>query len=141
MLLLGSTDADLGKLGKIHFTELESNKVEKAKAYYQPHAWSIVDNIPGQLESLEVIMLEPFKSDTASQKSSAVGGSKPPLVVFPHGGPHAAFSNEFVMLPLVLVGLGFTVACGNVVTPMISIKSKKSDPQNCLLSYCYYADI
>ncbi|KAK3828851.1 MAG: Alpha/Beta hydrolase protein [Benniella sp.] len=112
-LLLGSTNADLGKLGKIHFTELESNKVEKAKAFYQPHTWSIVDKIPGQLESLEVILLEPFKSDSASQKSSAVGGSKPPLVVFPHGGPHSAFSNEFVMLPLVLVGLGFTIACVN----------------------------
>lgn len=125
-LLLGSTDADLGKLGKVHFTELESDKVEKAKAYYQPHTWSIVNKIPGQLESLETILLEPFKSDSASQRSSAVGGSKPPLVIFPHGGPHSGFSNEFVMLPLVLVALGFAVACGNVVTPMIWTESKKA---------------
>ncbi|KAF9982015.1 hypothetical protein BGZ65_003336, partial [Modicella reniformis] len=114
-LFLGHLQADSSsKTGtKIYFSVLESNKSEKAKAYYQPHTWSIVDKIPGQLESLEVILLEPFKNDSASQSTSAVSGSKPPLVIFPHGGPHSGFTAEFTLLSLTLVGLGFAVACVN----------------------------
>ncbi|KAI8361548.1 Alpha/Beta hydrolase protein [Mortierella sp. GBAus27b] len=111
-LILGQINVDQSKT-QVHFSTLENNKVEKARTYYEPHSWSIVDKIPGQLESLEVILLEPFKSDSAAQKSSAVGGSKPPLVIFPHGGPHSGFSTDFLLLSLVLVGLGFTVACVN----------------------------
>lgn len=138
-LFLGHIDADQSKTGtKVHFSVLESSKVEKAKAYYEPHTWSIVDKIPGQLESLETILLEPFKSDSASQKSSAVGGSKPPLVVFPHGGPHSGFSTEFVAFSLVLVGLGFTVACGNTVTPKVfEVRAKqRNEPMQCSLLSC-----
>lgn len=117
-LFLGSTNGGQSKTGtKVQFSVIESSKVEKAKAYYEPHTWSIVDKIPGQLESLEAILLEPFKSDNASQKSSAVGGTKPPLVIFPHGGPHSGYSTEFSALTLVLLGLGFAVACGKTVTP------------------------
>ncbi|KAI1311326.1 hypothetical protein EDD11_003471 [Mortierella claussenii] len=99
-------DGDLA----IHFSVLESSKVEKAQAFYKPYSWSIVDNIPGQLESLEALLLLP---DTTAQLKSAVSGSKPPLVIFPHGGPHSGFAAEFMVLSLVLVGLGFAVACVN----------------------------
>ncbi|KAF9352142.1 hypothetical protein BGX26_009998 [Mortierella sp. AD094] len=113
VLLLGQIDADTKSNIKVHFSTLESSKVEKAKSFYQPHTWSIVDNIPGQLESLEALFLEPFKFNSESQKTSAVSGSRPPLVIFPHGGPHSGFSAEFSVLILVLVGLGFSVACVN----------------------------
>ncbi|KAG0002530.1 hypothetical protein BGZ79_002808 [Entomortierella chlamydospora] len=113
VLLLGQIESDEKSGIKVRFSTLESSKVEKAKPFYQPHSWSIVDKIPGQLESLEALFLEPFKFNSESQKTSAVGGSKPPLVIFPHGGPHSGFSAEFSVLVLVLVGLGFSVACVN----------------------------
>ncbi|KAF8985606.1 hypothetical protein BGZ52_010351, partial [Haplosporangium bisporale] len=94
----------------VHFSVLENSKVEKPKAYYQPHSWSVVANIPGQLESLETLLLEPSKE---SQNTSAVSGTKPPLVIFPHGGPHSGFAAEFSVLNLVLVSLGFSVALVN----------------------------
>jgi acylaminoacyl-peptidase len=97
---------------KVKFFSLENSKVEKAKAFYQPHSWSIVHKIPGQLDSLEAIFIEPFKSNASAQVSSAVSGTKPPLVIFPHGGPHSGFAAEFSILNLVLVGLGFAVANG-----------------------------
>ncbi|KAF9918292.1 hypothetical protein BX616_009582 [Lobosporangium transversale] len=113
-LWLGQIDASNGgKDLKVNFTILENSKSEKAKPFYQPHSWSIVGNIPGQLESLEALYLHPFKSDSNAQQTSAVGGSKPPLVIFPHGGPHSGFTAEFSALSLVLVGLGFAVACVN----------------------------
>lgn len=113
VLLLGQIEADKNKSDiKVHFSTLENSKVEKAKTFYQPHTWSIVNNIPGQLESLEALFLEPFKFNSESQKTSAVSGTKPPLVIFPHGGPHSGFAAEFSVLILVLVGLGFSVACG-----------------------------
>ncbi|KAF9343905.1 hypothetical protein BGX26_005067, partial [Mortierella sp. AD094] len=108
-LYLGQIDYGEGN-SKVHFSILEQAKVEKAKAFYQPHSWSIMDKIPGQEESLEALYLEPFKRDGAAQQKSAVSGSKPPLVIFPHGGPHSAFAAEFSVLNLVLVGLGFAVA-------------------------------
>ncbi|KAF8938071.1 Alpha/Beta hydrolase protein [Dissophora ornata] len=115
VLFLGQIDSGKGTGDiKVHFSPLESGKtINKAKAFYQPHSWSIVKNIPGQLESLEVLYLEPYKFDSDAQKTSAVSGSKPPLVIFPHGGPHAGFAAEFSVLNLVLVGLGFAVACVN----------------------------
>ncbi|KAF9206547.1 hypothetical protein BGZ49_002271 [Haplosporangium sp. Z 27] len=113
VLLLGQVDTDNKSDIKVHFSTLESSKVEKAKTFYQPHSWSIINKIPDQLESLETLFLEPFKFNTESQKASAVSGSKPPLVVFPHGGPHSGFVAEFSVLVLVLVGLGFSVACVN----------------------------
>ncbi|KAF9920130.1 hypothetical protein FBU30_010071 [Linnemannia zychae] len=94
---------------KIQFFTLESTKIEKAEAFCQPHSWSIINKIPGQLDSLEGIFIEPFKANTSAQISSAVSGVKPPLVVFPHGGPHGGFAAEFSVLNLVLVSLGFAV--------------------------------
>ncbi|KAF9192562.1 hypothetical protein BGZ51_005359 [Haplosporangium sp. Z 767] len=114
-LLLGQVDFDdeNKKNFKVHFSVLESSKIEKPKTFYKPHSWSILDKIPGQRENLEALFLEPFTSDKAAQNTSAVSGMKPPLVVFPHGGPHSGFSAEFSVLNLVLVGLGFAVACVN----------------------------
>ncbi|KAF9434091.1 hypothetical protein BGZ76_008553 [Entomortierella beljakovae] len=114
ILLLGQVDTESNKSSiKLHLSTLESNKIEKAKAYYQPHSWSIVNDIPDQLESLEALFVEPYKFNGDLQKSSTVSGSKPPLVIFPHGGPHSGYSAEFSVLTLVLVGLGFAVACVN----------------------------
>ena len=119
MLFLGQVDFEKNhKDLKVHFTVLECSKVEKAKGFYQPHSWSIVNRIPGQLESLETILLEPFKSNSKAQLSTAVSGTRPPLVIFPHGGPHSGFAAEFSVLNLVLVGLGFTVACGKNDIPL-----------------------
>ncbi|KAG0336878.1 hypothetical protein BG004_007871 [Podila humilis] len=97
---------------EVHFSVLEENakKIEKPKKFYQPHGWSYIRNIPGQLESLETIFLEPAKEH---QNKSAVSGSKPPLVIFPHGGPHSGFAAEFTVLNLVLANLGFAVALVN----------------------------
>lgn len=101
----------------IHLSVLENSKVEKPKAYYQPHSWSTITNIPGQLESLETLFLEPNKEN---QNATAVSGTKPPLVIFPHGGPHSGFAAEFSVLNLVLVSLGFSVALGKHLLTIIS---------------------
>ncbi|KAG0056923.1 hypothetical protein BGZ83_002863 [Gryganskiella cystojenkinii] len=114
MLFLGQVEFGKNQTDlKVHFTVLESSKVEKAKGFYQPHSWSIVNKIPGQLESLETILLEPNKSNSTAQQATAVSGARPPLVIFPHGGPHSGFAAEFSALTLVLVSLGFAVACVN----------------------------
>lgn len=100
----------------VHFSALEVSKAEKAKPFYATHSWSIVDRIPGQLESLEALYLQPFKNDSKrgeAQAQSAVSGTKPPLVIMPHGGPHSGFFTEFSVLNTVLLSLGFAVACGN----------------------------
>ncbi|KAH7051860.1 Alpha/Beta hydrolase protein [Linnemannia elongata] len=111
ILILGRIEFEKNNIDlKVKFFSLENSKVEKAKTYYQPHSWSIVHKIPGQLDSLEAIFIEPFKSNPSAQVSSAVSGVKPPLVIFPHGGPHSGFAAEFSILNLVLVGLGFAVA-------------------------------
>ncbi|KAG0026984.1 hypothetical protein BGZ82_009201 [Podila clonocystis] len=94
----------------IHFSVLENSKVEKSKVYYQPHSWSTIANIPSQLDSLETLFLEPSKEN---QNATTVSGTKPPLVIFPHGGPHSGFAAEFSVLNLVLVSLGFSVALVN----------------------------
>jgi acylaminoacyl-peptidase len=110
-LILGRIEYEKNNIDmKVQFFSLESRKVEKAKAFYQSHSWSVVKNIPGQLDSLEAIFIEPFKANSSAQVSSAVSGVKPPLVLFPHGGPHGGFAAEFSVLNLVLVGLGFAVA-------------------------------
>jgi acylaminoacyl-peptidase len=116
MLFLGQVDFEKNnnKNLKVHFSVLESSKIEKAKGFYQPHSWSIINKIPGQLESLEAILVEPHKSNSAAQQNTAVSGVKPPLVIFPHGGPHSGFAAEFSVLSLVLVSLGFAVACGKL---------------------------
>ncbi|KAG0368078.1 Alpha/Beta hydrolase protein [Gamsiella multidivaricata] len=115
VLLLGQIDAsdkDHSAGLKVRFFKLEKAKNVKARPFYESHAWSLVDNIPGQLESLEALYLEPFRSgsDADAQNKSAVSGSKPPLVIFPHGGPHSGFAAEFSVLNLVLLSLGFAVA-------------------------------
>lgn len=108
-LWLGQIKDSKGDKLDVHFTILENSKVEKPKVYYQPHSWSVVANIPGQLESLETLFLEPSKEN---QNATVVSGTKPPLVIFPHGGPHSGFAAEFSVLNLVLVSLGFSVALG-----------------------------
>lgn len=37
------------------------------------------------------------------------GDTKPPLVVFPHGGPHVAFTSEFSLYTACLCKLGFSI--------------------------------
>ncbi|KAG0203875.1 hypothetical protein BGX28_003975 [Mortierella sp. GBA30] len=116
-LMLGHIDSKTEEdTTAIHFSALEVSKVEKAKTFYETHSWSILDKIPGQLESLEALYLQPFMNDpkpAEAQAQSAVSGTKPPLVIFPHGGPHSGFSAEFYVLSTVLLGLGFAVACVN----------------------------
>ncbi|KAG0326505.1 hypothetical protein BG000_001359 [Podila horticola] len=116
-LMLGQIDIDKqNDTTAVHFSALEVSKVEKAKPFYASHSWSIVDKIPGQLENLEALYLKPFRNDfkhAEAQAQSAVSGTKPPLVIIPHGGPHSGFAAEFSMLNTVLLGLGFAVACVN----------------------------
>lgn len=116
-LILGQIDSDNQKDSTaVHFSVLEVSKVEEAKPFYMTHSWSIVDKIPGQLKNLEALYLQPFKNDSKHSKAqaqSAVSGTKPPLVIIPHGGPHSGFAVEFSVLNTVLLGLGFAVACGN----------------------------
>lgn len=116
-LMLGQIDIDKqNDTTAVHFSALEVSKVEKAKPFYASHSWSIVEKIPGQLENLEALYLQPFRNDfkhAEAQAQSAVSGTKPPLVIIPHGGPHSGFAAEFSMLNTVLLGLGFAVACGN----------------------------
>ncbi|KAF9426656.1 hypothetical protein BGZ94_006212 [Podila epigama] len=102
----GSQDDSL----KVQFTLLDGHVPEKSKALCHHHAWSLIDNIPDQLDNLETLFLEPNKE---KQRSSAVSGTKPPLVLFPHGGPHSGFAAEFSVLNLVLVNLGLSVALIN----------------------------
>ncbi|KAF9371778.1 hypothetical protein CPB97_001722 [Podila verticillata] len=116
-LILGQIDSDNQKDSTaVHFSVLEVSKVEEAKPFYMTHSWSIVDKIPGQLKNLEALYLQPFKNDSKHSKAqaqSAVSGTKPPLVIIPHGGPHSGFAVEFSVLSTVLLGLGFAVACVN----------------------------
>ncbi|KAL8591404.1 hypothetical protein ACOMHN_022210 [Nucella lapillus] len=39
--------------------------------------------------------------------------AKPPLVLFPHGGPHSSFSCDFMLNPAVFALCGFAVLCVN----------------------------
>ncbi|KFH62920.1 hypothetical protein MVEG_11444 [Podila verticillata NRRL 6337] len=116
-LMLGQIDSNKQNDSiAVHFSVLEVNKVEEAKPFYMTHSWSIVGKIPGQLKNLEVLYLQPFRNDfknTKAQAQSAVSGTKPPLVIIPHGGPHSGFAAEFSVLNTVLLGLGFAVACVN----------------------------
>ncbi|KAG0308717.1 hypothetical protein BGZ98_007085 [Dissophora globulifera] len=114
ILYLGQVSFEKDGTLTVSFLELENtNVIEKAAAVYKPHAWSTLTNLPGQLESLEVLYLEPYGFKSDAQKASAVGGSKPPLIIFPHGGPHSGYAAEFSVLNLVLVSLGFAVALIN----------------------------
>jgi len=42
------------------------------------------------------------------------GDTKPPLIVFPHGGPHVAFTSEFSLYTACLCKLGFSILNGKV---------------------------
>ncbi|KAF9027578.1 hypothetical protein BGZ52_002872 [Haplosporangium bisporale] len=116
-LMLGQIDSNKqNDSTAVHFSVLEVSKVEEAKPFYMTHSWSIVGKIPGQLKNLEVLYLQPFRNNfknTKAQAQSAVSGTKPPLVIIPHGGPHSGFAAEFSVLNTVLLGLGFAVACVN----------------------------
>lgn len=41
-------------------------------------------------------------------------GTKPPLIVFPHGGPHSAFLSDFSLSSACLCKLGFAILGGKV---------------------------
>ncbi|KAK7499911.1 hypothetical protein BaRGS_00008759, partial [Batillaria attramentaria] len=41
------------------------------------------------------------------------GAGKPPLILFPHGGPHSAFDSSFALIPAVFCRCGFAVLAVN----------------------------
>ncbi|KAJ3168943.1 hypothetical protein HDU88_001270 [Geranomyces variabilis] len=58
---------------------------------------------------LEAILLKPEES----QDKTLLKGTKPPLLVFPHGGPHGSFMTEFYLSNYCLTRMGFAVAMVN----------------------------
>ena len=50
-------------------------------------------------------------------KPVKTGDTKPPLIVFPHGGPHTAFTSDFDLANACLCKLGFAILCGKVTFP------------------------
>lgn len=53
-------------------------------------------------DEYEAVLMKPIlKEDT-----------KAPLIVFPHGGPHVAFTSEFALYSACLCKLGFSVLNG-----------------------------
>lgn len=45
-------------------------------------------------------------------KPVTVGDTKPSLIVFPHGGPHATYAPEFSLLIPLFCKLGFAILVG-----------------------------
>ncbi|KNC99354.1 hypothetical protein, variant [Spizellomyces punctatus DAOM BR117] len=58
---------------------------------------------------LEAILLLP----SSTQSKTVVKGEKPPLLVYPHGGPHGAFTSEFSIYNYCLVQLGIGIILVN----------------------------
>ncbi|KAK9710609.1 hypothetical protein K7432_008332 [Basidiobolus ranarum] len=85
-------------------TELNESQPILAKLNWKLHRFS------ERGEHLEVILLKPNAED---QSATLIGGDKPALIVFPHGGPHSAFTTDFSVYAAGLASLGFGVAMIN----------------------------
>lgn len=64
--------------------------------------WSIIQPIPDN-KNLEVIYVKP--TETFEHK-------KPPLIVYPHGGPHGVITADISLYITTLISLGYVVAIG-----------------------------
>lgn len=72
--------------------------------------WKIV-SFPRTPETLEVILVTPMGMN--SPYNIIPPSDKPPLVVYPHGGPHSAFATEMISSVAAYCLLGFSVALVN----------------------------
>ncbi|KAI8058335.1 Alpha/Beta hydrolase protein [Syncephalis plumigaleata] len=70
-----------------------------------------IKSFPEQYYALEAVLIEPV--DEIDQHSTVAKGDKRPLIIFPHGGPHAASTTGFSAMTSALVSLGFSVALVN----------------------------
>ena len=53
-------------------------------------------------DEYEAVFIKPVEKDD----------KKPPLIVFPHGGPHTAYTSDFFLYGACLCKLGFAILCG-----------------------------
>ena len=59
-------------------------------------------------DEYEAVLMKPtLKKDT-----------KPPLIVFPHGGPHVAFTSDFSLYSACLCKLGFSILNGKAINSL-----------------------
>ncbi|XP_033098195.1 acylamino-acid-releasing enzyme-like [Anneissia japonica] len=91
----------IGKIGSgndaILWKYLDENHVEFSNFQFEIKAYS--PKTPDNFE-FEAILLTP-KGNTEQ--------SKPPLIAFPHGGPHSVFVADYMLYPAVFCHLGFAV--------------------------------
>ena len=62
-----------------------------------------------------------------SPKTTPTTATPPPLVVFPHGGPHVLYSTEFYVWSTCLAALGFAVLFGKTLTSQAKMNDQTLD--------------
>ncbi|XP_071498131.1 acylamino-acid-releasing enzyme-like [Diadema antillarum] len=71
--------------------------------------WSVIQLQPQSKEGrdldFEAIIMKPA-ADSSSPR-------KPPLIVWPHGGPHSAYAGDYFLFPTAFCRLGFVIALVN----------------------------
>ncbi|KAI8818824.1 Alpha/Beta hydrolase protein [Fimicolochytrium jonesii] len=73
-----------------------------------PIKWRTL-TFPDRSSILEAILVTPI----SPQPKTLVKGTKPPLLVFPHGGPHGSFATEFYLYNYLLTRVGFALLMVN----------------------------
>ncbi|RKP05222.1 Alpha/Beta hydrolase protein, partial [Thamnocephalis sphaerospora] len=92
------------------WSKIHQPALGKAAKLLETIDYSVVA-FPERHAALEVVLVQPAKQ--VVQKATAVGGRKPPLIVYPHGGPHAAYATDYSPYVSALVSLGFAVSLVN----------------------------
>ncbi|KAJ3160701.1 hypothetical protein HDU86_000460 [Geranomyces michiganensis] len=102
---------------EVHVGRLELSAKSAAVKLYVAHApspappsisWHTI-TYTERSDILEAILLKPEEP----QAKTLLKGEKPPLLIFPHGGPHGAFMTEFYLSNYCLTRMGFAVAMVN----------------------------
>ncbi|KAK7102313.1 acylamino-acid-releasing enzyme-like isoform X1 [Littorina saxatilis] len=111
VLMLGQVKP--GKVKESKWTELGSD--QEGVALCKLYDWQLFTLDPKTVQAahpdcdylkFEALLYLPVKVDKDD-------GRKPPLVLFPHGGPHSTFDCGFALNPTVLAYCGFAVLCVN----------------------------
>ncbi|ORY01930.1 alpha/beta-hydrolase [Basidiobolus meristosporus CBS 931.73] len=103
----------LGKVAQnesyVQWHDLEEAELYNAEKILAKLKWELY-RFPERSESLEVIFV---KTKPEEQSATLISGEKPALILFPHGGPHSAFTTEYSAYAAGLASLGFGVAMIN----------------------------
>ncbi|KAI9595245.1 Alpha/Beta hydrolase protein [Syncephalis fuscata] len=92
------------------WTKIHRPHSEDAAKYLKTIKYSSVA-FPERYYGIDVILVEP--ADHIEQSKTVARGDKPPLIMFPHGGPHGVNTTNFSAMTVALASLGFSVAMVN----------------------------